>query len=435
MKQLFRGGIHPNDGKALSRGGAPVTAPAPSRVIIPMSQHIGAPCSPLVKVGDTVKLGQKIGDGEGVCSPVHASVSGTVAAVEQLPIPGGRKSVCVVIDSDGKDTPDPAIKPRATHKGMTPAELAAIVREAGICGMGGAAYPTNSKILSTAGKTDTMIINACECEPYITSDDTVMCTWPEKVILGARILADVIGAKHTVIAVEDNKSEAIAILRRHLPDWPGVELAVLPTRYPQGAEKQLIQAVTGRQVPPGHLPFSVGCAVFNAGTVAAVYRAVYEGKPVTKRIVTVTGEGVKEPKNQIVRIGTPFAQVIEAAGGLTEDACKVLSGGPMMGTAQGELAAPVLKGTNAVLCLTSANPTPERPVCIRCSKCVEVCPMHLQPLYLYRYEAAGNLDALQALHVTDCIECGCCSYTCPGQLPLTERFRAAKQALKEGIRP
>lgn len=183
MKQLFRGGIHPNDGKALSRGGAPVPMPAPSRVIIPMSQHIGAPCSPLVKVGDTVKLGQKIGDGEGVCSPVHASVSGTVAAVEQLPIPGGRQAVCVVIDSDGKDTPDPAIKPRASHKGLSPAELAAIVREAGICGMGGAAYPTNSKILSTAGKTETLLINACECEPYITSDDMVMCTWPEKVIL------------------------------------------------------------------------------------------------------------------------------------------------------------------------------------------------------------------------------------------------------------
>ena len=187
MKQLFRGGIHPNDGKALSRGGAPVPMPAPSRAIIPMSQHIGAPCSPLVKVGDTVKLGQKIGDGEGVCSPVHASVSGTVAAVEQLPIPGGRQAVCVVIDSDGKDTPDPAIKPRASHKGLSPAELAAIVREAGICGMGGAAYPTNSKILSTAGKTETLLINACECEPYITSDDMVMCTWPEKVILGARI--------------------------------------------------------------------------------------------------------------------------------------------------------------------------------------------------------------------------------------------------------
>ena len=311
----------------------------------------------------------------------------------------------------------------------------AIIREAGIVGMGGATFPTDIKAVTAQGRGDTILVNACECEPYITADDALLCSYPEQIFRGLAALDAALHPDRRVIAVEDNKSEAIAILRRHLPDWPGVELAVLPTRYPQGAEKQLIQAVTGRQVPPGHLPFSVGCAVFNAGTVAAVYRAVYEGKPVTKRIVTVTGEGVKEPKNLIVRIGTPFAQVIEAAGGLTEDACKVLSGGPMMGTAQGELAAPVLKGTNAVLCLTSANPTPERPVCIRCSKCVEVCPMHLQPLYLYRYEAAGNLDALQALHVTDCIECGCCSYTCPGQLPLTERFRAAKQALKEGIRP
>lgn len=185
MKQLFRGGIHPDDRKALSRGGAPVPMPAPSRVVIPMSQHIGAPCSPLVKVGDAVKLGQKIGDGEGVCSPVHAPVSGTVTAVEQMTVPGGRQCVCVAIENDGKDTPDPSIKPRTTHKGMSAAELADIVREAGICGMGGAAYPTNSKILSTAGKTETLLINACECEPYITSDDTVMCTWPEKVILGA----------------------------------------------------------------------------------------------------------------------------------------------------------------------------------------------------------------------------------------------------------
>ena len=302
--------------------------------------------------------------------------------------------------------------------------------------MGGAGFPTRVKLSpKEPEKIDYVIANCAECEPYLTSDYRRMIENPELLVGGMKVLLQIFPQAKGVIAVEDNKSEAIAILRRHLPDWPGVELAVLPTRYPQGAEKQLIQAVTGRQVPPGHLPFSVGCAVFNAGTVAAVYRAVYEGKPVTKRIVTVTGEGVKEPKNLIVRIGTPFAQVIEAAGGLTEDACKVLSGGPMMGTAQGELAAPVLKGTNAVLCLTSANPTPERPVCIRCSKCVEVCPMHLQPLYLYRYEAAGNLDALQALHVTDCIECGCCSYTCPGQLPLTERFRAAKQALKEGIRP
>ena len=375
MRHLFWGGVHPAGRKELSRGAAPTPAPLPSQVVIPMVQHIGKPCTPLVKAGEPVKLGQKIGDAEGLSATIHASVSGTVAAVEPRPHPSGRAVLSVVIDNDYRDTPAQALEPHATHEGLSPNDILSIILDAAL-------HPDRR-----------------------------------------------------VIAVEDNKSEAIAILRRHLPDWPGVELAVLPTRYPQGAEKQLIQAVTGRQVPPGHLPFSVGCAVFNAGTVAAVYRAVYEGKPVTKRIVTVTGEGEKEPKNLIVRIGTPFAQVIEAAGGLTEDACKVLSGGPMMGTAQGELAAPVLKGTNAVLCLTSANPTPERPVCIRCSKCVEVCPMHLQPLYLYRYEAAGNLDALQALHVTDCIECGCCSYTCPGQLPLTERFRAAKQALKEGIRP
>ena len=435
MKHLFFGGVHPADRKELTGRGIPAPAPIPAQVVIPLRQHIGAPCTPLVKPGDTVGLGQKLGDGEGLCVPVHASVSGLVTAVEPRPHPGGGQVLSVVIENDYQDTPASALEPHLDLSGLTKEEIVSIIGEAGIVGMGGATFPTDVKTVAGMGRVDTLIANACECEPYITADDALLCSYPEQIFRGLAALDAALHPDRRVIAVEDNKSEAIAILRRHLPDWPGVELAVLPTRYPQGAEKQLIQAVTGRQVPPGHLPFSVGCAVFNAGTVAAVYRAVYEGKPVTKRIVTVTGEGVKEPKNLIVRIGTPFAQVIEAAGGLTEDACKVLSGGPMMGTAQGELAAPVLKGTNAVLRLTSANPTPERPVCIRCSKCVEVCPMHLQPLYLYRYEAAGNLDALQALHVTDCIECGCCSYTCPGRLPLTERFRAAKQALKEGIRP
>ena len=435
MKHLFFGGVHPADRKELTGRGIPAPAPIPAQVVIPLRQHIGAPCTPLVKPGDTVGLGQKLGDGEGLCVPVHASVSGLVTAVEPRPHPGGGQMLSVVIENDYQDTPASALEPHLDLSGLTKEEIVSIIGEAGIVGMGGATFPTDIKAVTAQGRVDTILVNACECEPYITADDALLCSYPEQIFRGLAALDAALHPDRRVIAVEDNKSEAIAILRRHLPDWPGVELAVLPTRYPQGAEKQLIQAVTGRQVPPGHLPFSVGCAVFNAGTVAAVYRAVYEGKPVTKRIVTVTGEGVKEPKNLIVRIGTPFAQVIEAAGGLTEDACKVLSGGPMMGTAQGELAAPVLKGTNAVLCLTSANPTPERPVCIRCSKCVEVCPMHLQPLYLYRYEAAGNLDALQALHVTDCIECGCCSYTCPGRLPLTERFRAAKQALKEGIRP
>ena len=411
-----------------------VVMPPPDQVVIPMSQHIGASCTPVVKAGDLVKVGQLIGDSDKfVSAPIHASVSGKVSKITTVLMPSGMEVQAVVIDSDGEMTPWEDLEP---PKVETHQELVKAARASGLVGLGGAGFPAHIKLNVPEGrKIDTLIINVAECEPYITADHREALENGRNVLEGVYHVKEILGVQRVIIAVEDNKSEAIAILRRHLPDWPGVELAVLPTRYPQGAEKQLIQAVTGRQVPPGHLPFSVGCAVFNAGTVAAVYRAVYEGKPVTKRIVTVTGEGVKEPKNLIVRIGTPFAQVIEAAGGLTEDACKVLSGGPMMGTAQGELAAPVLKGTNAVLCLTSANPTPERPVCIRCSKCVEVCPMHLQPLYLYRYEAAGNLDALQALHVTDCIECGCCSYTCPGQLPLTERFRAAKQALKEGIRP
>ena len=430
MKQLFRGGIHPDDRKALSRGGAPVPMPAPSRVVIPMSQHIGAPCSPLVKVGDTVKLGQKIGDGEGVCSPVHAPVSGVVKAVEQMPIPGGRQCVCVAIENDGKDTPDPSIKPRATHKGMSPAELADIVREAGICGMGGAAYPTNSKILSTAGKTETLLINACECEPYITSDDTVMCTWPEKVILGARIVADVIGAKHTVIAVEDNKPEAVEALRSKLGDNEDIEVRVLPTRYPQGAKKQLILAVTGREVAPG----ARTGALFNVTTIYSICRAVYEGMPVIEKVVTVTGEGANEPKNVIVRIGTPLEELLKFAGGMKEETCKVVCGGPMMGTAQGDLSVPVVKGTNAVLCLTDPAPASENPTCIRCGKCIKACPMGLQPLQLYRYVNAGMKDELERFNLEDCMECGCCSYVCPGRLPLVETFKAGKKLLKEGKR-
>ena len=432
-KQTFWGGVHPAGRKELSSGAPLEDCPPPREVVIPLLQHIGKPCTPLVKAGDHVDMGQKIGDGEGLCVPVHASVSGTVKAVEPRSHPSGQPHLAVVIENDFQNTYHSAVPPCADTDALDADALIRRIREAGLVGMGGATFPTDIK--ANIGKVETLIANACECEPYITADDALLCTDADQAIRGLRLLRQLLKPRRTVIAIEDNKERAVSILTDKLKQQDEVELVVLPTRYPQGAEKQLIQAVTGRQVPPGHLPFSVGCAVFNAGTVAAVYRAVYEGKPVTKRIVTVTGEGVKEPKNLIVRIGTPFAQVIEAAGGLTEDACKVLSGGPMMGTAQGELAAPVLKGTNAVLCLTSANPTPERPVCIRCSKCVEVCPMHLQPLYLYRYEAAGNLDALQALHVTDCIECGCCSYTCPGRLPLTERFRAAKQALKEGIRP
>ena len=432
MKHLFFGGVHPADRKELTGRGIPAPAPIPAQVVIPLRQHIGAPCTPLVKPGDTVGLGQKLGDGEGLCVPVHASVSGLVTAVEPRPHPGGGQVLSVVIENDYQDTPASALEPHLDLSGLTKEEIVSIIGEAGIVGMGGATFPTDVKTVAGMGRVDTLIANACECEPYITADDALLCTYPEQVLRGMGVLMAVLEPKLAVLAVEDNKSEAVGILKKQMETFPGIELLILPTRYPQGAEKQLIQAVTGRQVPPGALPKDVGCAVFNAATFASIYKAVYEGEPVTRRIVTVTGEGVREPKNLIVRIGTPFSEVIAAAGGLTGDVWKVLSGGPMMGVAQADLAVPVVKGTNAVLCLSRAQDREgAHPQCIRCAKCVTACPMSLQPLYLYRFEQAGDLTALRRLNLTDCIECGCCAYVCPGRLPLVESFRAGKRAVKE----
>ena len=435
MKSLFFGGVHPSGHKELSAS-VPLAAMAlPAQAAVLLRQHIGAPCKPLVAVGDTVCVGQKIGDGDGLCVPVHAPVSGTVVGIEDRPHPGGGVCPAIIIKNDFLDTPAPTMKPYSHPELFTPAELVSIIREAGIVGMGGAAFPTDVKSKTGMSQTDTLILNACECEPYITADDVLLRTRPGEVLQGLEVLVRVLSPSRTVIAVEDNKAEAAALLGERLGDFPGVELRVLPTRYPQGAEKQLIQAVTGRQVPSGGLPRDVGCAVFNAATAAGVYRAVYEGMPVIERVITVTGEGVKQPRNLLVRVGTSFLEVIAAAGGLEDDVWKVLSGGPMMGVAQEDLSVPVTKSTNAVLCLSSAqNGESPHPACIRCGKCLEVCPMGLEPLYLYRYSGAGDVDALKRLHLMDCIECGCCAYACPGKLPLVEGFRAGKRALKEGAK-
>ena len=435
MKSLFFGGVHPEGRKELSAS-APLTAMAlPAQVAVPLRQHIGAPCKPLVAVGETVCMGQKIGDGEGLCVPVHAPVSGVVEAIEDRPHPGGGTCPAIIIKNDFLDTPHHSLKPHANPEQLAPAELVSILREAGIVGMGGAAFPTDIKSKTGMGYTGVLILNACECEPYITADDALLRARSGDVLRGLALLARILNPDQTVIGIEDNKPEAAAILRETLKDIPGVELRVLPTRYPQGAEKQLIQAVTGRQVPSGGLPKDVGCAVFNAATAFAAYRAVYEGMPLIERVVTVTGEGVKEPRNLIVRVGTSFQEVIGTAGGLGDDVWKVLSGGPMMGVAQGDLSVPVTKAVNAVLCLSSAqNGESAHPVCIRCGKCLEVCPMGLEPLYLYRYSNAGDVDALKRLHLTDCIECGCCAYACPGKVPLVQGFRAGKRAMKEGAK-
>ena len=426
MKHLFFGGIHPKYNKEMSTGITSFQTITPAQVVIPMQQHIGAPCSPLVQVGDHVLLGQKIGDGEGLCVPVHASVSGKVIAIEPRPHTSGREVLAVVIENDYQNTEMPAAIPQTDDEALH------AIREAGIVGMGGAAFPGNVKALSAMGNVDTVIANACECEPYITADDSLLRTEPEHVLEGMMILEGLLHPKQLVLAVEDNKAQAIEKLRKLLPGYPKITLRVLPTRYPQGAEKQLIQSVTGRQVLPGKLPVSVGCAVFNVSTFAAIYRAVRLGIPLTRRIVTVSGEAIETPQNFIVPIGTSFHDLLEAAGGLNEKTERVISGGPMMGFAQSDLTVPVIKATNSVLCLLKdRNGAAENPVCLRCGKCVAVCPMKLQPLYLYRFTNSEQLDQLNRLNLMDCMECGSCAFTCPGKLPLVETFRKGKKLLRE----
>lgn len=432
MKRLFFGGIHPKYNKEMSTTDTDFKTITPRIVVIPMQQHIGAPCQPLVKVGDTVLRGQKIGDGEGMCVPVHASVSGTVVAVEPRPHTSGREVMAVVIENDFKDTPVECRKNDAPVDQLDPDEVLHAIREAGIVGMGGAAFPGNIKALGAMGKVDTLIANACECEPYITADDSLLRTMPGQVISGMQILKAILKPERAVLAVEDNKAEAIAKLRGILGTDSGIELCVLPTRYPQGSEKQLIQAVTGREVPPASLPVSVGCAVFNVATFAAIHRAVRYGFPLTQRIVTISGEAIAKPQNFIVRFGTPFKELVEAAGGLNDKTERVISGGPMMGVAQSDLSVPVIKATNSILCLLrDENGAAENPVCLRCGKCVGVCPMRLQPLYMYRYQKAGDVEQLERLNLIDCMECGSCAFTCPAKLPLVESFRKGKQMLRE----
>ena len=432
MKHLFFGGIHPKYNKEMSTQITNFQTIDPKQVVIPMQQHIGAPCTPLVQVGDRVLRGQKIGDGEGLCVPVHSSVSGTVVAIEPRPHTNGRMVQAVVIDNDGKDELYPTETWERPLEELDADRVLHLIREAGIVGMGGAAFPGNVKAVSAMGHVDTLIANACECEPYITADDSLLRSKPEQVLEGMMILRQILSPERVVLAVEDNKAQAIERLRSLRSAYPHIEIAVLPTRYPQGAEKQLIQALTGREVAPGKLPVTAGCAVFNVSTYAAIYRAVRLGIPLTERIVTISGEAIAQPQNFIVRIGTPFHDLIEVAGGLNDKTERVISGGPMMGFAQSDLSVPVIKATNSILCLLKdKNGAAENPVCLRCGKCVGVCPMRLQPLYMYRYEMAGNLKALDRLHLMDCIECGSCAFTCPGKLPLVEHFRRGKQKIRE----
>lgn len=433
MAFSFFGGIHPKENKKYACDKAVQEFPEPDILVIPMAQHIGAPCRPLVKKGDQVTVGQKIGDNQGLCVPVHASVSGKVKAVEPRPHTSGTMVMSVVIENDHLGTLCEEIKPRTQEEvdKLAGEELMGIIREAGIVGMGGATFPTHVKLSSGLGKVDTIIVNVSECEPFIVADDRLCREYPAEMISGLKIVMRILGLQSAHIAMEDNKPEAAKALKRELDPKDGIVVDILPAKYPQGAEKQLIYAVTGRQIPSGGLPAAVGCAVFNAATCKAIHDAVYLGMPLIKRIVTVSGDICMEPKNLMVPIGVSFNELMEAVG-TRENPYKVLSGGPMMGAAQYDLAVPVIKGSNAVTILGIQNKyVVEQSRCIRCGKCIDACPMGLMPVLMYKSTYTSDPEEMKSVHMLDCIECGCCAYTCPASVPLVLAFRAAKQRIRD----
>ena len=431
MAFSFFGGVHPKENK-IARDMAIQEFPEPDILVIPMSQHIGAPCMPLVKKGDQVTVGQKIGDNKGLCVPVHASVSGKVKAVEARAHTSGTTVMSVVIENDHLDTLCEDCRPRTQSDvdALTPEELMNIIREGGIVGMGGATFPTHVKLSSGLGKVDTIIVNAGECEPFITSDDRLCREMPHELISGLKVIMKILGLNTAHIAIEDNKPEAAKALQAELTEADGITVDVLPAKYPQGAEKQMIYAVTGREVPSGGLPAAVGCAVFNAATCKAIHDCVYNGIPLIRRVVTVSGDIVMEPKNLMVPIGTAFDMLSQAVG-RNENPYKVLSGGPMMGVAQYDLSVPVIKGTNAVTILGKKNKYDvEASRCIRCGKCIEVCPMHLMPVLMYK-ALSGDVEEMKSVNMMDCIECGSCAYNCPASVPLVLAFRTGKHYIRQ----
>ncbi len=428
----FKGGVHPHYHKWSAE--KPIEAlAAPDEMIYPMSQHIGAVCSPTVKVGDDVTIGQTIGDSEApVSAPIHATVSGKVTKVGPYLHPNGKEIMSVFVQNDHEDRlHEDLLQPERDYLSLGTEEIIGIIRKAGIVGMGGAAFPTHIKIASAKGKVDTIIINAAECEPYLTSDHRVMLENTAELIEGIKILRYTLQVKQVFIGIESNKPDAISLLSRKLRR-SGIRVVVLQTKYPQGGEKQLIKAITRREVPSGKLPADVGCCVFNVDTAIAVYRAVVKHRPLMRRIVTLGGKALKNPKNVSVRIGTPVSFVLQQ-NGLQEDKLKkLIMGGPMMGNALYSLEVPVIKGTSGLLCFSDHElghyEAPETH-CIHCGRCVSVCPMNLMPNYIGMYTAKDDFDAASKFGAMDCIECGCCSYTCPAKIPLIQYIRLAKQTL------
>lgn len=438
LKTFTKGGVHPAECK-YSEDSAIVSLPLPKTVSIPIAQHIGAPSKAIVAKGDKVKVGDKIAESTGfVSANIHSSVSGTVNKIDDILDSTGYKRPCIVIDVEGDEWNETIDRSDELKKeiSLTDKEIIAKINSSGIVGLGGATFPSHVKLSIPDGKKiNVLIINGVECEPYLTSDHRLMIEKADEMLVGIQVLMKALSVNRAVIGIENNKPDAIAHLSSLVKNYPGIEVQPLKVKYPQGGEKQLIKALINREVPSGGLPLDVGAVVHNVGTAFAVYEAVQKNKPLFERVVTVTGQLISKPSNFLVRIGTPISQLIEAAGGLPEDTGKIINGGPMMGKAVSSIDVPVTKGTSGILIISKDHAKRKKETtCVRCAKCVSVCPQGLQPFLLIKQTQLEKNDELEQNGVMDCIECGSCSFTCPAGLPLLDYIRLGKSRVSKIIR-
>lgn len=430
--KTFPGGVHPLEGKNYTEKKKIEALPRPKLVTIPLQQHIGAPTKPLVEKGQEVKTGEKLAEAEGFVSvPVHASISGKVKGIEDIDHPVAGRGPAVVIEAGETEEWVDTVKMEEKYLALPVEEMRERIKEAGLAGLGGATFPTHVKLAPPSDKKiDVALLNGVECEPYLTADHRLMLENPEEIIKGFRIIMKILGVQRGIIGIESNKKDAAEVIKKQISAESGMEIVVLPVKYPQGAEKQLIKATLHREVPSGGLPMDIGAVVQNVGTAKAVYDAVASRKPLIERVVTVTGTGIKDPKNLMVPIGTHFQDMIDFCGGLTEHAAKIIMGGPMMGIAQPHLQVPVIKGTSGILILDEKRAhLAKEQTCINCGRCVFVCPSHLLPTSLQRLVYHERYEEAEQLNIMDCIECGSCSYICPANRYLVQSIRHGKRQL------
>lgn len=424
----FKGGVHPVEQKVLTENLPFDVMPIPKQIIIPLNQHLGKPSRPIVKKGSEVKAGEIIAEQDGfISSPIHSPVSGKVSKISFGANVAGFPKDAIIIETN--ESNEILLMPRLDPEKITPDEIRERIKTAGVVGQGGAAFPTYVKLSPPADKkVDVVILNGCECEPYLTRDYRYMVERTNDIVTGLGLIMKAVGVERGAIGIEDNKPEAIQKLRESVKNLPNISIEVLKTKYPQGAEKMLIKAVTGKEVPPGKLPFDVGAVIQNIGTAIAINDAVVKGEPQLTAALTVSGLGINQPKNLIVAVGTPLSEVLDYCGGVKENAVKVIVGGPMMGVAQYDFSAPVMKATSGILVLTEdeINEHEETP-CLRCGKCIDVCPLNLIPTKLARLSSLEKFEESEKLGITVCMECGTCTYTCPANIPLVQWIRFGKQ--------